>query len=212
MIQKTLATLLILAALYGSYELMVEHQTKTRQAKNPWVARLTPLIKLHTAKQVQSEKASEASYLAIIYHAWDATENGYSSLDTVKQAAAAAGAETAEAARIGAAVHENIQIAKSMGVFSNAANAMKMERGEPPVAYAKGWEDERLVMANILSPVLAPEAGLAIPNLRLVPESIRNMTTERINTTTTELARKWSNDKIIYPETYRTIVETTKRR
>lgn len=212
MIQKTLATLLILAALYGSYELIVEHQAKVRQSKNPWVTRLAPLIKLHTAKQVQSEKASEASYLAIIYHAWDATENGYSSLDTVKQAAAAAGAESAEAARIGAAIHENVQIAKSMGVFSNAANAMKMERGEPPVIYLKGWEDERLVMSNILSPLLAPEAGFALPNLRLVPESIRDMTTERVNAATVELARKWSNDKIIYPETYRAILERTKQR
>jgi len=84
-------------------------------------------------------------------------------LETVKRAATEAGAEQSEAARIGAAVHENVLFAKSMGVFADTANAIGMERGEPPTAHAPGLEDERLVVGYNLSPVLAPEASFAIP-------------------------------------------------
>ncbi len=207
MIQKVFATLLIAAALFGCYQLYLEYATSQRLARNPWLARMTPLIRLHTAKEVKGggEKASESSYLRLLYLAWQASEDGYSALDTAKRAAAAAGAEQSEAARIGAAIHENVQIAKSMGVFDDVGNAVGMERGEPPTAHAKGWEDERLVVGYNLSPVLAPEAAFAIPNLRLMPESVRDMLTDRATSATVELARKWVVDKIIYPESYRAI-------
>ncbi|MBX7210938.1 MAG: hypothetical protein K1X78_21715 [Verrucomicrobiaceae bacterium] len=216
MIQKILATVLIVAALYGSYVLFMEHQERQRQSRNPWVARMAPLIKLHLgpgsgAGVADGAKAGESTYLAIVYQAWEAAENGYNATDTVKQAAAAAGADAGEVGRIGSSVHENMQFAKSMGVFSSPPNAMKMERGEPPVITAKGWEDEPLVVTNILSPVLAPEAAFAIPNLRLVPESVRNITTERVNAATVELARKFLNERVIYPETRRAIEDKARQ-
>lgn len=209
MIKNVLVTLLLLGALYGCYELFLEHQAAQHASNNPWVSRMTPFIKMHTTKQVASgnESASEASYLTLLFLGWQAAEDGYSTLDTVKRAAAAAGADQSEAARIGAAIHENVQFAKSMGVFTDASNGVKMERGEPPVAHAKGWEDELLVVGWNLSPVLAPEAMFAIPNLRLMPQAVRDMTAEKYNAATTELARKWLTDQIIYPDSYRAIAK-----
>ena len=212
MIQKILVALLILGAFYGCYELYLDYAAKEHLARNPWVVRMTPLIKMHTVKQMQGgdETSSEASYLTIVYLAWQAAEGGYSSLDTIKRAAVAAGAEPNEAARIGAAVHENMTFAKTMGVFSDAANAVGMERGESPVIHAKGWEDERLVVGYILSPLLAPEAAFAIPNLRLMPESVRDMSSDRVTSATVETARKWLTDKIIYPDSYKAISRMAK--
>lgn len=209
MIKNLLITVLMLAALYGCYEMFLEKQAERRLANNPWVSRMTPFIKMHTTKQVAggNETASEGSYLTLLFLGWQAGESGYSMLDTVKRAAAAAGADQSEAARIGAAIHENIQFAKSMGVFGDPSNGVKMERGEQPIAHAKGWEDELLVVGWNLSPTLAPEAMFAIPNLRLMPQAVRDMTAEKYNAATTELARKWLTDKIIYPDSYRAIAQ-----
>jgi len=173
---------------------------------------MSPLIRMHTAKELQAggEKSSEASYLTILYYAWAAGENGYNDVETCRRAAASAGAESKEAARIASVVHENLLFAKSMNVFSDASNVLGLERGEHPVAHASGWEDERLVVGHILSPLLAPEAAFAIPNLKLMPESVRDMSSDRVSAEIVEIARKWTKDRIIFPETYNAIAARAK--
>lgn len=212
--QKILGTLLILGALYGGYELFSQYAAAERHEKNPWVLRMTPLIKMHTAKQIQSgkESASDASFITLLYLAWQAEESGYNEMETIKRAATAAGALPSEAVRIATAVHENVMFAKSWDVFSDASNAVRMERGETPVMQAKGWEDEPLVVGHQLSPLLAPEAAFAIPNLRLMPESVREMSSDRVSNALVDLARRWATDKIIFPESYDTISKMAKER
>lgn len=201
--------LLILGALYGGYKIYSERAAAERLARNPWSARMTPLIRAHTSKQILagSGASGDAGYYTILYLAWQAAESGYSDLESVKRAATAAGADSGEATRIAAAVHENVMFAKSMGVFTDPNNPIRMERGEPPVSHAEGWEDELLVTGHLLSPLLAPEAAYALPNLRLMPEVVRDMATARVTKATADLARKWAADKIISPETAKAISE-----
>lgn len=208
MIRNLIGALLVLGAIYGGYTLYLEKANSERLANNPWATRLAPLVRLHTARQMHEggEAASHASFFTILYLAWQAQESGYNDMETLKRAAASAGAGASEAARIAAAVHDNISFAKSMDVFSDPSNPIRLERGDPPIAHSKGWEDEVLVVGHLLSPLLAPEAAFALPNLRLMPEAVRDMrTTERASKATVELARKWASDKIIFPETVETI-------
>ena len=189
--------------------MFMEKAAAERLEKNPWTARMTPLIRPHTSAQTASggDTASESGFHTILYLAWQAGENGYSDLDTVKRAAAAAGAGTSEAARIAAAVHENLGFARSMKVFDDAANPIRMERGEPPLARAEGWEDEQLVAGHLISPLLVPEAAWSLPNLRLMPEVVRNMADARLTKATVETVRKWASEKVISPEAARALSE-----
>ncbi len=199
---KIIGTIIMLGALAGIFFTAQEYWQKRHGGKNPFVDTLTPLIRLHVAKKVGSEEgssASEASFMTILYYAHRAAAEGHDLISTVKSAASAAGAGKSEAARMATSINENVTLAKKMGVFGQANNEVAMERGDSPVATAKGWEDERMVIGHTLSPVLAPEAAYAIPNLIIMPECIRDMQTERVTTATTELARKWLVDQIIFP-------------
>lgn len=214
MIRNLIGTLLVILALYGGYTMYIEHANSERLANNPWATRMAPLIRLHSVRQMHEggDAASEASFLTILYLAWQAAESGYSDLETVKRAAASAGADSSEAARIAASVHDSVLFAKSMDVFTDPSNPIRLERGEPPIAHSKGWEDELLVVGHVLSPLLAPEASYAIPNLRLMPEAVRAMTSVRASKATAELARKWATDKIIFPETARAISDLVEQK
>ncbi len=202
MIGKTLATLLSVGGLVGVYFIYQDFWRHEYQLRNPWVQRLTPLIRPHTARHVdtaQADGASEAGFLMMIFMAWRAAEDGYNMSETVENAATAAGAKESEARRIANVIAENVKLARSMDVFSNPSDVMSMERGEPPLVRAKGWEDERLVMGHVLSPALAPEAAFAIPNLRLMPESVRDMQTDHVTGHVRDLARKWLAEGLLYP-------------
>lgn len=207
MIQKLLATALILAALYGCYVLFQEHQESFHRENNQWATALTPLLRLHLTRELDKGGASESSYMSILYYAWQATQDNYGDSETVTRAAAAAGADPAEAAQLGSYIHESVAAAKSMGVFSDPSNPVRMERGEPPVIHKKGWEDEHLVVTNLISPLLAPEAAFAIPNLLLVPESVREMAVDRADDDMVQIAQKWLPARIITPDSYRLIKE-----
>lgn len=208
MIGKTLSTLLVIGGLVAVYFIYQDFWRDELKRRNPWVERLTPLIRPHLARHVgtpEAEAATEANFLTIVFTAWRAGEEGHEMTETVKNAATAAGAKDGEAARISAAIAENVKNAKSFEVFSNPNNVMSLERGEPPICGAKGWEDELVVVGHQLSPVLAPEAAFAIPNLRLVPESVRDMETDQITIQVVDLARKWLSEGIVFPASLKEI-------
>lgn len=214
MFQKIFGTLLIGGALIGIYFIYQDYWAGEHRARNVWTGRLEPLLRPHTIKHLRAGGAAEvndASFYSILYLAAQADEHEYDVFDTVKSAAIAAGASPSEAQRIAGAVQDNIQFLRSMNALKDPANLVRLEQGQAPLAGLKGWEDEPLVVSHRLSPVLAPEAANAIPNLHLVPESVRNMASERVNDQVAELARKWLSDEIIYPDTYHAISEQAKQ-
>lgn len=210
MSSRIFGTLLILGALVGCYFVYQDYWTKEFKERNPWFTRLAPLIKPHTLAARKSSEggvASDASFIMIIQMAWQAGEDGYSPKEAVRGGAVQAGASPDEADAIAAAIDENLQFAKKMEVFSDLKNPVSMERGEPPIATAKDWVDEPLVVGHHLPVVLAPEMAHALPNLRLLPRIVRDMLADRIGREEMVLAKKWLQLKLLAPESMGRLLE-----
>lgn len=204
---KILTTLLMIAAVFGIYQLFTEYKAEKHAANNAWVERMRPLIKDHMSDAaVTGEDATvgEGTFLRILYMAMRAEQDGYTIDDTIREAAGGTGASSTEASFIEEAVTESIAMARRMGAL-DPANVLAMERGESPVAHASGWEDEKLVVGLLLPPTLAPEAVNALPNMRLVPESVREMQGEHLTAGQIDKARAFLVQKVITPESMNAI-------
>ena len=213
MSSRFFGTLLITGALIGCYFLYQDYWAKEFKDRNPWIARLTPLIKPHLLNSGESKDwgmASDASFMMILQMAWQAGEDGYSPQAAVRGAAIQAGAPTGEADAIANAVSENLQFANKMEVFSDLKNPINMERGEAPIAVAKDWADEPLVVGHRLPVALAPELAHALPNLRLMPSFARNMVTDQIGKDEVILAKRWLQLKFLRPESMGRLLEKVK--
>ena len=213
MSSRFFGTILIIGALVGCYFVYQDYWAKEFKDRNPWITRLAPLIKphLHNAGDAkESGMASDASFMMILQMAWQAGEDGYSPRSAVQGAALQAGAPAAEADAIADAVNDNLLFAKKMEVFSDLKNPVNMERGESPVAVAKDWVDEPLVVGHRLPVSLAPELAHALPNLRLMPRFARDMATDQIGKDEMILAKRWVQLKFLRPESMARLLEKAK--
>jgi hypothetical protein len=215
---KFLTSLLMIAAVFAIYQLFTEYKAEKHATSNAWVERMRPLIKDHVSDAAatgEDPSVGEGSFLRIIYMAMRAEQDGYTMDDTIREAATGAGVSGTEASFIAQAVTESIAMARRMGAL-DPPNVLAMERGESPVAHASGWEDEKLVAGLLIPPTLAPEAVNALPNMRLVPESIRDMQGEHLTAEQVDKARAFLVQKIITPESMNAIrdkaAEQTKRK
>ena len=204
---KLLTTLLMVAAVFAIYQLFTDYKAEKHANSNTWIERMQPLIKSHTSKEAATgddASVGEGSFLRIIYMAMRAEQDGYILDETVKESARNAGVSATEAAFIAEAVTESISMARRMNAL-DPANVLAMERGEPPVCRASGWEDEKLVAGHVIAPTLAPEATHALPNMRLMPESVREMQGEHLIEDQVDKARAFLVQKIITPESMNAI-------
>jgi hypothetical protein len=207
---RILTTILMIAAVFAIYKLFTDYKAGLHQENNAWLAKMKPLIKEHIshgATIADSKGMGEGTFLRLIYMALSAERDGYSLEETVKEAARGAGVSTTEAAYISQAITESVAIGKRMNALNEPQNLLALERGEPPVAHAAGWEDEKLVVGNIIPPSLAPEAANALPNMQLVPESVREIQGDHITAVQVDTARQWLLQKIISPESMNAIKE-----
>jgi hypothetical protein len=110
-----------------------------------------------------------------------------------------------------AAVLDNYNRARStFGVFQDPANLLKMERGDPPIAISPGWEDELLVVGYKISPLLGAELSATLPNMVIMPESVRNMQTDLTPPEAHALNANWLGARMISPECSTAITEKIK--
>jgi hypothetical protein len=121
------------------------------------------------------------------------------------------GADATEAPLMAAAILDNYNRARStFGVFQDPANLLKMERGDPPIALSSGWEDEPLVVGYKISPLLGAELSATLPNMVIMPESVRNMQTDLTPPEAHALNSNWLGARMISPECSTAITEKIK--
>ena len=114
-----------------------------------------------------------------------------------------------EAVWLKESVKENYDRLVGMGVFEDKANIVLMEKGQAPTVKSGGYsidgEEFDVVAVRIISPLYAPEANNALPNIVLAPEPIALMQVGEMGQNIRDLANKWHNSGIIEEDTYRFI-------
>ena len=159
----------------------------------------------------RSSYGTESSFLQLLYLCYQIDQDGYPLLDTLKRGASMGGADATEAPLMAAAILDNYNRALStFGVFQDPANLLKMERGDPPIALSSGWEDEPLVVGYKISPLLGAELSATLPNMVIMPESVRNMQTNLTPPEAHALNANWLGARMISPECSTAITEKIK--
>lgn len=199
---KFLVFLLFVGAGIGVFKIYEDFKARQKAERNVWPERVAALMKGHTSKNHfdGGVPGGESSFFQLLYMAYQIEQDGYPVMETLKNGASMAGADTTEAAEMASALLDNLARARSLGAFSNPANLPRMERGENPAATAPGWEDERLTVGYKLSPLLGAELAATLPNLVIMPEPVRDMQTDLTPPQTGSLVNQWLSMRIISPE------------
>jgi len=209
---RILVFLLFLGAGYGVYQIFLDHKAKQKDARNLWPDKVAGLMRLHGSQKLLGGEllGSQQSFLQLLYMAYQIEQDDYPLLDTLKRAASLSGADATESPLMAAAVLDNLNRARGFGIFSDPANLLKLERGEPPTATAPGWEDELLVVGYKISPLLGSELSATLPNMVIMPESVRNMQTDLTPPEAQVLSSQWLGARMISPECATAIREKIK--
>jgi hypothetical protein len=210
---RILILLLFLGAGYGTYQIFLDYKAKQKEERNVWPSKLSGLMSLHSSKKLLAGElyGTESSFLQLLYLCYQIDQDGYPLLDTLKRGASMGGADATEAPLMAAAILDNYNRALStFGVFQDPANLLKMERGDPPIALSSGWEDEPLVVGYKISPLLGAELSATLPNMVIMPESVRNMQTDLTPPEAHALNANWLGARMISPECSTAITEKIK--
>ncbi|MBL9113674.1 MAG: hypothetical protein JNJ83_01610 [Verrucomicrobiaceae bacterium] len=204
---KLISFLIILGGLVGAYFVITEHFADHRVKGNPWIAQINEQVSKSKQGDLSSVSVDEAGgrlwrVLSLMH---EAERGKYSLADTVN--AAVGGVKPGEAKMIVEALLENFDTAKTFGIFDEPKNLLLMDQGLAPIATSKGWEDEKMGVGHRVSPLLAPEVAGSLANLLVMPEVFRNTLSLKPVGFTIDTVRKWSNEKLIVPESAQAIAE-----
>jgi hypothetical protein len=193
---RALPFILIALGLLGAYKIISQKLAERKERSNPFMADIRDLLEEHRKAEVSATDAapwysSEATFFEVMSLMHRATKMKYSPTDTLSQAMSgfprAALDQTVS----------NYEILTKLGVFSDPANLIRMERGEAPYAKALGWEEEKIVLGHRISPFFAPEAASHLLNLVVMPESIRDLQVHEIRNFGLDHLKKWVGDKVL---------------
>lgn len=216
---RLLHILILLGGVVGCYFVYQDYAKKEKGRRNVSSEEVKRIVADTAKYKVPSPnddftRVDDAPLYRLLAVMRQAETKGYSATDTALQGAMSSGVRASVAKMIAERLSDNYAIARKLGVFDELANVLRMERGLPPVAHAKGWEDQPLAVGYILSPVFAPEASHCLANLVLMPEIARNMQMDDVGGFTFEQSKKWLNEGLITPDTHQAILAAieTKRK
>lgn len=208
---KLIGFLIIVGGLVGGYMLYLDYSAKEKDRRNPSADEIRRIIAGTLKPQNLSQQedpwyANESSVFRIMAYLYQAEQEHYSVGETLKTATGGSGARPGQAKIIADTLEENYAIGKKLGIFE-LSNVLKMRDGMNPTAKAKGWEDERIVVGHLLTPIIAPEASRSLANLIIMPAAVRDMQSDDLAGFTLEQSKKWLADQIIVPDSHRLVEE-----
>jgi hypothetical protein len=199
---RILLFLLFAGAGYGLYQAVLDYKAYQKTQRNLWPEKVVSLIKPHSSKNLLSGNLpnQESTFFQLLYATYQIDQDGYPLIETLKRGASLAGVNDSEAQMIATALLDNLNRARSFGVFQDPSNLLKLERGSPPVALASGWENEPLVIGFKISPLLGAELMFTLPNMIIMPASVRNLQSDLMPPEAEKLTTQWLGNAIISPE------------
>lgn len=209
---KLIGLLIIIGGLSGGYILYKDYSAKEKDRRNPSADEIRRIIADTLKPQDLASKedpwyASEAAVFRILAYLHTAEQEHYSVGETIKTAVSGSGARAGQGKIITDMLEENYAIAKKLGIFEELSNIMKMRDGMNPTAKSKGWEDERVVVGHLLTPIIAPEAARSLANLVIMPAAVRDMQSDELAGFSLEQSKKWLAEHIIVPDSHHLVEE-----
>jgi hypothetical protein len=201
---KTGGFLIVLLGLLGAFFIAKDKLAERKENTNPWVARLKPIIEALAKPEVSADSEApwydgQADFMALLAMMHRCESNNFPLDKTFTAAVSTVGQRSGAQRMIVENMLDNYALAKTLGVFKDPANLLRMERGDPPYAKSGGWEEELVVSGHKLSPIIAPEAASSLVNLVLMPEAARDMQTHEVRGFTNEHIKKWREEGVISP-------------
>ena len=201
---RIISILIIMGGIVGGYFVYQDYAKGVKATSNHWADDLRTVIKAYIKDANASSgdvpgNSNSMPYYRMLGLIYDSEQHHYFAGDTVRGALSGSGLPPGQAKMVIDSLLDNYHAAKQLGVFEVTANLLRLERGEPPLCSAKGWDGELLVPGYVISPLLAPEAAYALPNVVMMPKTVRDLQNEQPAGLTTDIARKWLLEHLILP-------------
>lgn len=210
---RFLTTVIIGLGIAGLFFVAQDYFAEQKVKKNPWVEEIRYLITHAQEKEAEGSAndpwfTDEGRFFSLLAAMHETERTKYDLENTLMSATSGLPA----AKLVQESLLANYEMAKTLGVFNQPTNLLAMENGDAPVATARGWEDHKLAVGHRISPLLAPEAAKALVNMLLMPEALRDMQVVDAGGFTLETVKKWSQEKLISPESAEAIAELVRVR
>ena len=207
---RIISFLIIIGGFVGGYFVYQDYAKGVKANSNHWADDLRVIIKTYVKDGKASSddvpgNSNSMAYFRMLGLIYDSEQHHYFAGDTVRGALAGSGLPAGQAKMTIDSLLDNYHAAKQLGVFEATTNILRLERGEPPICSAKGWDGELLVPGYVISPLLAPEAAYALPNVVLMPKTVRDLQNEQPAGITPEIAKKWLSEHLILPASHAAI-------
>lgn len=119
-------------------------------------------------------KPDEAAYFKLLHFMHKTTAAGIDMTKTMTDAITELGITDEPADLIRESIKAAYEEAKKLMILDDISNQVEMEKGNAPLIKLPGWEDDKAAFAQIVPASLAPEAARQVPNLEMVPASVRD--------------------------------------
>ena len=162
--------LLVLVVAYGGYRWFDERASTSRQ--EAFVEQLAELFRNHP-NEGPEETAVRSLFSIMALLQEPRPDELEDTAELVRQAARTSERLRRQSELLVEALVENEQSLEQLGLNTPEA-ALILITGRSPQIASGPWAGETLIVGRRLSPLKAPEARFALPNLIMVPESVGN--------------------------------------
>jgi hypothetical protein len=198
---RLLGILILIVALIAGYSLLMQNRQERESRYH--VSQFKPYVEKLTAGGRTGQRSllpNEASLFELLFFLHKSESAGVNLDEMISGAFDELKLPDGFTGLAKESIRTNYDLAKKFQLFDDLENALKLERGEAATIKAQGWQDEKVVVGQIVSPLLAPEAAQSLPNLQLMPEPVRDAITEMPTAFTLERAGVFERNQIITRE------------
>jgi hypothetical protein len=193
---RFLVTLLLFAGIISGFYLF--ENWRRERTDRYWAGECRKWVEPLARRQAGSAslQPDEAAFFRMLYLLQKARAAGVDLSKMVSDACDALDLQDG-AGLVKESIEASYEMAKRLQLFDDIGNMISLERGEPAFIRAVGWQDEKIAVAQVVPPLLAPEAARHLANLQLMPACVRDAQGETVTAFGVDRARALERAHVI---------------
>jgi len=206
---RFILVLLIIAGIIAGY-ILFQKDVKEKES-HYWMTQCKSQLSNFVGPGAsRSLDPDEASLFKILLFLHKTQHDGMDISQMITDACSELNLDDSAASLIKDSLMNDLASANDLKVFDDPANLMNLEHGETAIIAAPSWKGEKLVVIQIVPPLLAPEAAQCLANLVIVPEVVRDAWTQEITPYTVERSSILMGKRFITRESHERVVAASK--